>query len=796
MKIRHWRLLAGASTLALVVGTAASAYAQAQPEDNNSVEEIVVTAQKREQALQDVPISVQALTSETLQEAGVVDMKSVSNIVPSLKTQESFQPVAQAYRIRGIGSEPSIPTFEPEVGLFIDGVYMPRSGLGVGDLVDVARVEVLSGPQSTLYGKNVNAGVINVVTEAPSHDWEGSLAATVSQFQGGNNAMAYRLAGSVSGPLSDKVRVRLTGVNYDQDHTYHNLVPGVGDANDMHRYAIRGEVALDLGEKTTLRVAAARSEIYDTDAINPEIFIQPTSSYPSGPGDNSIYILQHSPLAGLFGVSPCANTDTRDRVICTTDPTHTNSFNNMVSATLTSEIGGLDFTSITAWSNYKSQTTTKDVAQAQFPLLTYFDTQAGETISEELRLASPVSDTFEWQVGATFMVNDFNRGNEGKTPTFVLAAAAPYVPLPGAPGGFVLGTPGDKGFLDSDSSSTYYAAFGQATWHVTDQINLSGGLRWQHEEKEASVHNRSVVTPRAAPQGSLNLITFLLTPTGVNGDVAIPDMDNFVGNVTADYHPNNDTMFYATYSRGAKSGGGNIGFGNAPLSARPFKPETVDNYEIGAKLDLLDKRVRLSTAAFHTVYEDYQNAGFLGAQFQVNNAEEVVVDGVEANGAFVLGHGFHLTASATYLDSRYEKYTGGACHAPWPQAPAPQPANCDLSGKPLPIAPNWSTSIGLDYAHSVAWGEVYARGDWAWSSEYFTNTNLDPRLVQPSYSLFNARLGVRAGDGYDISVFANNLLNESVVVQDAVTTLFGKDPSYQRFLAPPREIGVTLRKEF
>jgi iron complex outermembrane receptor protein len=173
-----------------------------------------------------------------------------------------------------------------------------------------------------------------------------------------------------------------------------------------------------------------------------------------------------------------------------------------------------------------------------------------------------------------------------------------------------------------------------------------------------------------------------------------------------------------------------------------------------------------------------------------------VVDGVEANGAFVLGHGFHLTASATYLDSRYEKYTGGACHAPWPQAPAPQPANCDLSGKPLPIAPNWSTSIGVDYAHSVAWGEVYARGDWAWSSEYFTNTNLDPRLVQPSYSLFNARLGVRAGDGYDISVFANNLLNESVVVQDAVTTLFGKDPSYQRFLAPPREIGVTLRKEF
>jgi outer membrane receptor protein involved in Fe transport len=796
MRVRNGRVLAGVSALALVAAWPALA-APAQSDapsgtsakDANTVEEVVVTAQKREQVLQDVPVAVTAVTTRTLNNAGVVDMKGLTTLVPSMKTQESFQPVAQAYRIRGIGSEPSIPTFEPEVGLFIDGVYMPRSGLGVGDLVDISRVEVLEGPQSTLYGKNVNAGVINVVTKAPSNSFEASASAQLSVLQGGNDALAQRYTGSISGPLTDHVRGRLTGVWYTQDHTYRNLVPGAGDANNMNRYALRGELAIDLGEKTTLRLAGARSEIYDTDAINPEIFVQPTAM---SPGDNTIWTLQ-SLLGPLFGVGHCPNTDTKDRVICTTDPTHTSGFNNLASATLKSELLGNEFTSITAWSNYKSHTTTDDVAQTMLPLVSYADTQSGEVFSQEFRLTSPKGDHFEWQAGATYLTNKFNRGDHGHTPTFVLGAAAPFTPLPGAPAGFKLGHAGDKGFLNSNSESTYYAAFGQATWHLNEQVNLTGGLRWQHEEKEASVDNHSITTPFGAPQGGINLITVLLTPTSVNGSVPIPDMNNFVGNLTGEYHPNEDTMLYATWSHGTKSGGANIGFGNAPLSSRPFKPESVNNYEVGAKIDLLDKRVRLSTAAFHTYYDDYQNAGFIGAQFNVNNAEKVVVDGVEANGAFALGHGLRMTAAATWLDARYAKYTGGACAPPFP---TPAPAHCDLSGKSLPVAPHWSTSVGVDYEHDVAWGKFYARADWAWSSQYFTNTNLDNRLVQDAYSLLNGRIGLRTGHGVDVSLFANNITNEAVVVQDAVTTLFGKDPSFQRFLAPPREIGVTVRKTF
>lgn len=791
MKIRDWRLLAGVSALALSTVCAAQPALAQDAGDAPTVEEIVVTAQKREQALQDVPVAVAAVTAQTLDTAGVTDMKGISQLVPSLKTQESFQPIAQAYRIRGIGSEPSIPTFEPEVGLFIDGVYMPRSGLGVGDLVDVARVEVLSGPQSTLYGKNVNAGVINVVTERPSDTFEAHLDATLSQFHGGENALAGRLAGSISGPIGEHLRMRLTGVTYNQGHTFKNLVESAGDANNMNRYAVRGEIEADLGDKTTVRIAGARSEIYDTDAINPEIFVQRTRlNEPPAAPDNTIFILQ-SLLGPRFGVAPCPNTDSTDRVICTTDPTHTKGYNDLASVTVNSQLGDLQFTSISAWSNYKSKTTTTDVAQAQLPLVTYFDTQAGETFSQEFRLTSPNDRALEWLVGATYLNTKFNRGDHGKTPTFVLGQAAPFVPLPGAPAGFVLGQVGDKGVLNSSSQSDYWAAFGQATWHISDQLALTGGLRWQHESKEASIKNSSQVTP-LNPLG-LSLINVLLTPTSVNGNVPIPDMDNVVGNVTGEFHPTQDVMLYATWSHGTKSGGANIGFGNAPLTSRPFLEETVNNYEAGVKADLFDKRVRLNAAAFHAAYDNYQNAGFIGAQFNVNNAEEVVVDGVEANGAFAVGHGLSLTASVTYIDARYETYTGGACHAPFP---TPAPVACDLSGQPLPIAPNWSTALGVSYERDIDWGQLYARADWAWSSDYFTNTNLDPRLVQPAYSLVNARLGVRVGDGFDVSVFGNNLFNEAVVVQDAVTTLFGKDPSYQRFLGAPREIGVTLRKDF
>src|SRR3546814_11453699 len=183
------------------------------------LDEIVVTAQKREQSMQDVPIAISALSGATLRDTGALGMQAGAQLVPSLSFVQADGALEQSYRVRGIGSDSNIPTFEPDVGLFIDGVYMPRSGLGIDDLVDVARIEVLKGPQSTLYGKNVTAGVVNIVTEAPSRNPEVHISANLSMFDGGRDALAERLAGCYPGPLSESVRVRLTGVWYNRGQT-------------------------------------------------------------------------------------------------------------------------------------------------------------------------------------------------------------------------------------------------------------------------------------------------------------------------------------------------------------------------------------------------------------------------------------------------------------------------------------------------------------------------------------------------------------------------------------------------
>lgn len=750
----------------------------AAPQTQAGLEEIVITAQKREQALQDVPIAVTAMTGATMAKAGVVDMKGVATLVPSLKVVENSQPIGQSYRVRGIGSDPNIPTFEPEVGLFIDGVYMQRSGLGVDDLVDIERIEVLEGPQSTLYGKNVAAGVINVVTKAPADSFEAKFEATVSRFEGGKDATALRLAGSVSGPLSDRVRARVTAVGYHQDHLFKNLQPGVGDANNLNRFAVRGQIELDLSNVTSLRIAAAHSEIVDTDTANADLFSYTT------PPNAPLQLL--AALGPAFGLSPCPDNDPDNRIICTTDPLHYSGQTNSISATLNSRLGENTLTSISAWSGYKSRSSTSDVAQVLLPIVTFEPRQKGETLSQEFRLASPTGKIHEWLVGAYFLHSDFTFG--GKSPAFILGPAAAFIPLsPALPAVFKLGQNGDIGFVNSKADSDYFAVFGQDTWHIDDHFALTAGLRWQTETKHASIDNSYAISP-LNPMG-INLISAVLTPTSVNAKFR-NDMSNFVGNITGQYRPTDDAMIYLTYSRGAKSGGTNIGFGNAPIADRPFGKETVNNYEAGAKLDLFDKRARVALSAFHTVYSNYQNAGFVGLQFLVNNAEKVIVDGITANGAFALTPGLTATAAVTYLDARYDKYTGGACHFPTFLA------SCDLSGQTLPFTPDWRTNLGLQYQHKLAWGSAYGRVDWSWSSKYMSNTNLDPRNVQSAYSLVNLRVGAEIKGGLDVSVFANNLFDETVIVQDAVSNLFGTDPSFQRYLGAPREIGLTLRKSF
>jgi iron complex outermembrane recepter protein len=781
-----------AMTLAIAAVAAAPSFADVA--DSDVMEEIVVTAQKRAQPLQDVPVAVSALPASVLRDAGIVSIQGVATLVPSLEVVTNDSPIDTAYRIRGVGSDANIPTFEPDVGLFIDGVYMVRSGLGIDELADIERVEVLKGPQSTLYGKNVTAGVVNIVTKSPSNSFEASVDDTFSTLDGSLHALANRFSASVSGPLSEHVRGRLTGVWYDQGVTVENLDPDSRDANDMKRYAVRGLLDIDVAGGSLLRLAYTRAEMPKSYTFNPNLYYGPVSTSVG------------QQLGPYFGLAPCPVNDPNARVICASAPYTTEAHMDIAAATLTAPIGDNTFTSITAWTDYFSDNAEPDVSQVQAPIVSlYDDQQKGENFSQEFRLTSPNGKTIEWLGGIYFLHTSLEWGNLGRTASFVMGPAAAYIPLdPSLPQDVVLGQNGDLGYQNSQSYSDYGAVFGQTTWHLSDQFSLAGGLRWQDERQHDSVDATSNTAPNpnpayiGTPYEYLNLVTAVLSSPAGNG-IYRHDTDNWTYSVTANYKPADGGALYLTYAHGSKAGGANIGFGSAPPQSRPFADETVDNVEAGAKFNLADQRVRLAFAAFHTRYEQFQNAGFVGLQYLVNNAANVTVNGLEAEGTLAPVQGLTVNAALTYLRAKYDTYLGGACY--FGRNPDSLPDNtgaftaCNLSGSTLPFAPDWRTTAGLQYEHGTRAGALYGRADWLWSSQYYANTNLDPRNIQPAYSLVNLRLGLRLDNGLDLSLFTNNVLNRAVIAEDGVANVI-TDGSYQRYLESPREVGLTVRKKF
>lgn len=785
--------------------TAAPAMAQDVPAAEDGIQDIVVTAQKREQSLQDVPISISAVGAETLRDSGTTGIAGVAALVPSLALVANNQPLAQSYRIRGLGSDPSIPTFEPSVALFIDGVYMPRSGLGVDDLVDIERVEVLKGPQSTLHGKNATAGVISVISARPSSSFKGSVEGSLSLIEGGRTPLAYRLAGSVSGPISDRVRARLTGVYYEAGASFRNLT-AAEQPNEAQRYAVRGQVEVDLSDTVLLNLTGARSEVLPNNSTD--------SDFTRGVAPEPSFTLDNNPaLNALFGVTACPDNDPTNRVICTTGPARSKSSSDMLSGTLTADLTFATLTSITAWSQYKSELLATDIDQVSLPLITFRDLQAGGSFSQEVRLVSPSGGSFEWLAGGYYLHTDVERGDRGRKAEFELQPAAALIPLsPALPAQIVLGQPGDMGFQDARASSKYFALFGQATYRLSELFALTAGLRGQTETKKASIINWATFTPNPGlsagnPLAGINLLTASLVPTATAGGIPIngklPPIkdDDLTWNVTANVTPNKDALVYATYARGTKSGGHNIGFGSAAPADRDFGAEQVDHWELGGKFDFANRRARLAVSVFRSDYTDYQNAGFVGLQFLVNNAENVRVTGAEAEGTFRLAKGLTMNLAGAYIDAEFRRYTGGACA--FGRAPDANPdasgnfTSCDLSGRQLPLAPKWRATGALQYEHRVTLGELYARTDLNWQSKTFTNsTSLDPRNVQGAYALVNLRLGIRIDNGLDVALWTSNLTNRTVVNQSAVLSLFGTTSGFQNFLSPPRQIGVTARLGF
>ncbi len=789
MRSSNFARVRDTTQLVTVVLGALGALANVAQAQEQALEEITVTAQKREQSLQDVPMAVSALSGDALAQAGIQNVADLSRRVPALDVQSNSSAISANFRMRRVGALGSIPTFESPVGLFIDGAFRSRAIFGTGELFDIERIEILRGPQSTLYGKNTTAGVLGIYTSAPSEQFTGGAELSAGLLDGGaGSALQTRFKGGVSGPLTESLRGSLSASLADVEDTQGEAVsPGGEDSNDTSRYSVRGQLSLDVAEALSLRLIAGIVRQDDKQSTS-DVFIDPA-------GPLATVILPTFRAAGVSGT--CADNDPRNRIACTRAAA-----GSKLDASEVTLLGsyalsnGWTISSVTSWDSYDFESSQNDVMQVMAPLMTFLDSQDSESLQQELRLSSAGGTKVDWLVGAFLYNNQFDRGDGGNTPTFradslganpVVAAVNQQlfrVPFP-----LPVAVAGQEGFLDSTLETDYVGVFGQATWKITDAFSLTGGLRWQQEDKQASIRQFANI---ASP----SLITLSLAPAAISTVNDLKrDSSDVTWTVTPQWSIGDDTMLFLTAAHGFKAGGFNTGFGRLPIAQREFADEDVMHYEAGVKLDLLDGRLRLAGSVFSTEYEEYQDAAFVGASFTVGNAEKVELQGLELEGEMLVGE--HLTAdfSISYADLVYDKNTRGQCYAGRPSNSTTSAGACDLSGEHPLNAPEWKTQLGAEYTQPFMGGDMYARADWSWTDEYFYSTSLDPRLVQDAYSWVNLRAGYRWGN-YDLAAWVDNATNEDVVNFAAVLSIYAVDGSYQNWMQAPRSWGLTFRARF
>lgn len=772
--------------VAALVGTAgliAIASGVALADELAVIEHIIVLAQKRESALQDVPMSVTALTDSQLTAAGLDDIAEISQRLPTLDQQRSSTLTTTTFRIRRVGNLGNIPTFEPAVGLFVDGAFRSRSLLGTNELLDVERIEVLSGPQSTLYGKNVSAGLVAIYTRLPTEQFEGRAEATGGWIDAPGTPALRQFKLGISGPLSDDWRAGLAAAHSRHGHTLANELAGARDSDDEDRLAARGQLLWSPNERLDLRLIAGYAQEKD-DQRTADAYLAPGTASSTVAG-----ILRESGVART-----CGDNVPHNRRVCAVAPNALDL--ETVDLTLLGRYrlaNGWTLDSISAWDRYEALRSDDDVGQLYAPILFFRDSEEGNSLQQELRLSSAADATASWLAGISYYRNDYDRGMDGKRPMFGAAGSGAFDPIwPELLGGISLARPDQLGIHDSSMQTRYLGIFGSVSWQISKRLSLTTGLRWQREEKDAAINN-SVTAPGAS------LISLVLTPTvtpdgrPVNGTLD-RESDDVTWSITPSYRVNDALMSYFTVAHGSKSGGFNTGFGNAPLSSREFGDERIRHYELGARGSLANGRARFSAATFYTEYHDFQDAAFIGAQFTVGNVEQLDLAGVEIEGQLLLGANVAVDLAVSVADLTYGTNTTGMCY-PGRVPDGTAPGSCNLSGEHPIDAPVWATHLGLQYQRPLRWGEIYARVDWSWTDQYNTSFSADPRLVQDAYSDVALRLGMQLGSAYELVLWGRNLLDEDVTYIDAVLNLFN-DASYQSFMAEPRSYGLTLRVTF
>jgi outer membrane receptor protein involved in Fe transport len=806
-------LLASRHPLAVAVALALATGAAGAQESRTTLEEIVVTAQKRAESLQDVPVAVSAVSGVKIAESGILKIEDLRNFVPTLWMTETA--IGNNIAIRGVFSGVN-PGFEQSVGTYVDGIYRGRPQQTRAPFLDLERVEVLRGPQSILFGKNSIAGALNITTARPTRDFSASASAMyVPDFN------EQEVNGFVSGPVTDSFRARLTARYLETDGYLKNLTLG---KDEPHRkeHNVRGWLEWDATENLTLSLKA---ETGSYDVVGRQIEITDELPVPGAPSaTNPFGGLVYSQILAALGQDPS---------VLNNYPDYRRSSNGDFSNNDTDEyllnvdwrIGEHTLTAITGYSKYSFD----ELCDCDFTGGNVFSVTMGEKFdqtSQEIRLASPTGQTVDYIVGAYYEKADLEfvdtiqlPGNSVLVPLLNGNPAFNGTPLQGIAGTMIANT-GTPRLFRQDSKA--WAAFVQMTWNVSDAFRTTLGLRYTNEKKDAS---RSLAFT-AIDGTPLTGLPAVLAPAVYSAafNVRAHDLsgsrseDKLLPSVILEYDWSDGIMTYLSWSQGSKSGGFDARSNNPtappatecatpPVPGQPrnpagclfgreigsfeFQDEKADNIELGAKMAFAGN-FELNGALYFTKYKDMQVSTFDGSLgFNVRNAGEAEIKGVELDARWqATGHSL-FSAAVAWTDFKYKDYIGQCSFGQTPDAP--DGINCNYKGKTNEFVADFVGTLAYDYRRPLSDSLEFRFGaDVYYSTGTFVNPTLDPRQKQDAYAKWNARVGV-GGEHWEVAVLGRNLTDEHVYPYGNDTPLAGsvlRAWSSWRFADPPRSVAL------
>lgn len=736
--------------------------------DGTTLEQVIVSATRRDQDLQSVPLAVSIISGSDLERANRTSVNGLASQIPTVNFRTQSSNKDTSLFIRGVGTISTSPGVESSVSTVIDGVVYGARGQATLDLLDLERVEILRGPQGTLFGKNASAGVINIVTKSPTQELGSYL--DVAYFGGGDE---LRVRSGVSGGISDSVKASLTGLYA----TYDGNVTNVRNGDKVNGYRhTGGRAKVEIAPTETVNVTLSADYVHSNDDVVSVISGTTLTAYQTG-------VVTANPAFAAAVLPVVASSENRQ--ITSDMSTHVEDDNWGLAGQIDWQLGDYSLTSITAYRNWKNvQFQDGDrLSQIyqQFPQSHDRGDLAFEQYSQELRIASPTGQFVDYVAGLYWfrgVDEETYRRNvvrcTGSTSTPVAAGATPCF------AGSATFT-NDFGRADYGTRSTNYAVFGEATLNFTAHFRGILGGRWTHDDLSYAHARVSSATATNSPPG-------IRVPYSSFGSTS---EDGFSGRVGAQFDLTETVTSYATYSRGYKGPAYNVYFNMQAIDTPVLKPEESDSYEIGLKSRLFDNRLTANVAVFDTTYDNYQANFFdlvgTAVVTRLINAGKVNTRGVEVDLAARPIPNLTVAGGAAYIKARIDEFN----------CPPGAAASCAVNGKPLPYSPDWKANVRANYTiplSALGGWDLELGTDYGWQSKTQYDISQSPDAIQDAYGIWNASVSLVAPTaGWRASVAVKNIADQSYA------SYLGVGSTYVNRVVPrddERYFGFSLRKDF